>query len=171
MSRRLAIGDLLNPEPTAPASRDAAPLLRALGAPVSCATLPVTSTVYEAMHDAVHKKDSRTLSTLSAHSLASKPPSSSRHGVYLNAKTTLSTLFVYDDVDAYVEFPESGIKNPVGYLMRIDPKNFQNPMRDFVYSQGDPSGQTVAGKVEECILLVDPATRQPVPCAEKHYTC
>ncbi|KAF9029442.1 hypothetical protein BDZ89DRAFT_1249203 [Hymenopellis radicata] len=96
--------------------------------------------------------------------------------VYLDveatSRTTLSRLYVYDDLDAYVDLPETGFPQPIGYLFHMDPKNWYNPMLDFAYSRGPPSGRTLAGQVDEsCTLYIDAQTRLDVPCQERHYTC
>ncbi|KAF9002860.1 hypothetical protein BDZ89DRAFT_904984, partial [Hymenopellis radicata] len=92
--------------------------------------------------------------------------------VQINSRTILSTLYVYDSSDAYVDLPESGSPNPVGYLFRVDPANWRNPMLDFAYSRGSPSGRTPVGQTDEsCTLNLDEQTRLDVPCIERHYTC
>ena len=39
-----------------------------------------------------------------------------RHDVYLNRQTTLSTLHIYEDVDVWLEYPETQTDRPIGYL-------------------------------------------------------
>ncbi|KAF8076821.1 hypothetical protein FPV67DRAFT_1715254 [Lyophyllum atratum] len=87
----------------------------------------------------------------------------------LNRKTTLSTLYTYNDAHAYVEYPETG-SEPVGFLLQRDPAAWRNPAHDFAYSLGTPSGRTKAGDEVECVLLVDKDGKS-VPCVESHFTC
>ncbi|KAF8873220.1 hypothetical protein CPB85DRAFT_1256610 [Mucidula mucida] len=54
----------------------------------------------------------------------------------------------------------------------MDMHNWYNPMLDFAYSRGPPSGRTVSGQVDEsCTLYVNEQTHLDVPCKEHHYTC
>src|SRR6266545_1182974 len=36
--------------------------------------------------------------------------------VYINLKTTLSVLYMYEDTNTWVEYPETKLDRPVGYL-------------------------------------------------------
>ncbi|GLB33432.1 hypothetical protein LshimejAT787_0103900 [Lyophyllum shimeji] len=92
------------------------------------------------------------------------------HDVKLNRQTTLSTLYTYNDVHAYVEYPETGSLQPVGHLFRRDPKNWQNPAHEMGYSMGFPSGRTQNGHEVFNPLLKDSAGAL-VPCTESHFTC
>lgn len=97
-------------------------------------------------------------------------PLSVQHNVKLNRQTTLATLYIYDDINAYLEYPETSATQPVGYLFRRDPRNWENPTRCFAYSLGKPSGQTRKGEEVVCALLtVEDGSK--VPCIESHYTC
>ena len=62
--------------------------------------------------------------------------------VYMSSKTTLSILYTYEDMNAWVEYPETSPDQLVGYLFRCDPCNWENPVWNFAYSLGKPSGQT-----------------------------
>jgi hypothetical protein len=97
-------------------------------------------------------------------------PLSVQHNVKLNRQMTLATLYIYDDINAYVEYPETSATQPVGYLFRCDPCNWENPTRCFAYSLGKPSGQTRKGQEVVCDLLtVEDGSK--VSCIESHYTC
>jgi len=97
-------------------------------------------------------------------------PLSIQHNVKLNRQTTLATLYIYEDVNAYLEYPETSATRPVGYLFRRDPRNWENPTRCFAYSLGKPSGQTRRGEEVVCLLLTtEDGTK--VPCVESHSTC
>lgn len=97
-------------------------------------------------------------------------PSSIHHNVMLNRQTTLAKLYIYEDIDTYLEYPESGATQPVGHLFRRDPRNWENPARCFAYSLGRPSGRTIRGKEVGCLLLTaEDGTK--VPCVENHSTC
>jgi hypothetical protein len=97
-------------------------------------------------------------------------PSSIQHNVKLNRQTTLTTLYIYEDVNAYVEYPETSATQPVGYLFRQDPHNWENPTHCFAYSLGKPSGQTRRGDEVGCLLLTT-ENGTKVPCVESHSTC
>jgi hypothetical protein len=90
--------------------------------------------------------------------------------VYSRSRTTLSILYKYEDVNAWVEYPETSPDQPVGYLFRRDPRNWENPVHNFVYSLGKPSGQTKRGQERENHLLVDQHGNK-VPCIVSHLTC
>ena len=76
-----------------------------------------------------------------AESFTRKPvPLSVQHNVKLNRQTTLVTLYIYDDINAYLEYPDTSATQPVGYLFRRDPRNWENLTRCFAYSVGKPSG-------------------------------
>ena len=96
-------------------------------------------------------------------------PLSVQHNVKLNHQT-LATLYIYDDINAYLEYPETSATQPVCYLFRRDPRNWENPTRCFAYSLGKPSGQTRKGEEVVCALLtVEDGSK--VPCIESYYTC
>ena len=103
-----------------------------------------------------------------------QPPSQQsptiRRNVYTSSKTTLSVLYTYEDVNAWVEYPETSPDRPVGYLFRRDPHNWENPVRNFAYSLGKPSGQMERGQEREHPLLVDQHGNK-VPCVVNHLTC
>jgi hypothetical protein len=93
-----------------------------------------------------------------------------QRNVYVNHKTTLSVLYTYDDVNAWVEYPETNPDRPVGYLFRRDPHKWDNPIRNVAYSLGKPSGQTRKGEEIEHPLLVDRDWKK-VLCVVAHMTC
>jgi hypothetical protein len=95
-----------------------------------------------------------------------------RQNVYTSSKTTLSILYTYEDVNAWVEYPETSPTSdrPIGYLFRRDPCDWENPVRNFAYSLGKPSGQTKRGLEREHLLLVDQHGRK-VPRVVSHLTC
>ncbi|KAF8957977.1 hypothetical protein BDZ97DRAFT_2078861 [Flammula alnicola] len=93
-----------------------------------------------------------------------------RNNIRLNRKTCISTLYVYNDVSTYIEYPSTNYGDPVGYLFRQDSSNWQNPARNFAYSLGQPSGRTQEGCDVYCNLLVGEDGSE-VPCTKKHYTC
>lgn len=90
--------------------------------------------------------------------------------IRINRKTTLSKLYTFRDVGAYIEYPETHPTNPVGYMFRQDVKEWWNLTRGFVYSLGMPSGRTKFGEEVYCDLLVD-GTGTKVPCYNRHSTC
>ena len=97
-------------------------------------------------------------------------PSSIQHNVKLNRQTTLATLYIYEDIDTYLEYPETGTTRPVGYLFRRDPRNWENPTQCFAYSLGKPSGQSMRREEVVCpLLMAEDGTK--VPCVESHSTC
>lgn len=93
-----------------------------------------------------------------------------RRNVNINRKTTLSVLYTFEDVNAWVEYPETGPDRPVGYLFRCDPDNWNNPVHNFSYSLGEPSGRTQRGHEVEIPLLKD-YNGINVPCVVAHSTC
>jgi hypothetical protein len=97
-------------------------------------------------------------------------PPTIRRNVYSSSRTTLSILYTYEDVNAWVEYPETSPDQPVGYLFRRDPRNWENPVQNFAYSLGKPSGQTKRGQERENHLLVDQHGNK-VPCVVSHLTC
>lgn len=100
----------------------------------------------------------------------SASPSNTRHNFKLNRKTTLSTLYTYEDINAYVEYPYTNPIHPVGYLFRCEPCDWQNPIRNFAYSLGKPAGQSKVGEEVFSDLLVGKDGNR-VPCVESHFTC
>lgn len=94
-------------------------------------------------------------------------PPNIQHNIKLNCKTTISTLYTYEDSNVYVEYPDTNPNHPVGYLFRFDPHDWQNPTWNFAYSLGKPGGQTKGGHSD---LLVG-RDGKPVPCVESHFTC
>lgn len=98
------------------------------------------------------------------------PPNTTRHNIKLNRITTLSTLYTYEDSNAYVEYPDTNTNHPVGYLFRRDPHDWQNPTRNFAYSLGKPAGQTKMGEEVNLELLISKDGKR-VPCVESHFTC
>lgn len=90
----------------------------------------------------------------------------------MNHKTTITKLYTFNDVHAYIEYPETGTETlrPVGYLLRRDPGDWQDPVHNFAYSLGDTWGRTKKGTSVTSILLTD-VTGIMVPCAERHFKC
>ena len=93
-----------------------------------------------------------------------------RHNVYVNRKTMLSRLYIYHDTSAYVEYLSTDATNPIGYMFRQDPLDWQNPVRNIVYSRGRPAGYTRPGNHIYCNPLVD-ENNVVVPCVKRHSTC
>ncbi|KAF8058004.1 hypothetical protein FPV67DRAFT_1722388 [Lyophyllum atratum] len=79
-------------------------------------------------------------------------------------------LYTYNDVHAYVEYPETGSPEPIGHLFRRDPDSWHNPAYEMAYSMGFPSGRTQNGREVSNPLLKDGAGVL-VPCTESHFTC
>jgi hypothetical protein len=96
-------------------------------------------------------------------------PTISRN-VYTSSKTTLSVLYTYEDVNAWVEYLETSPDQPVGYFFCRDPHNWENPAQNFAYSLGKPSGQTMRGEEHKHPLLVNQQGSK-VPCVVNHLTC
>jgi hypothetical protein len=92
-----------------------------------------------------------------------------RHNVYLNRQTMISTLYIFEDINVWVEYPETKDDRPIGYLFRRDPQDWQNPAHSFVYSLGSPAGQT---RREDggCPLLTGADGKQ-VPYSIRSATC
>lgn len=93
------------------------------------------------------------------------------HGVRLNRKTRLSTLYRYPR-NMLVEYPETGEAEgeSVGHLFEVDPDNWINPALHFAYSQGSPKGFSKPGEDVKCALLLG-ADSIAVPCRKRHSTC
>lgn len=101
-------------------------------------------------------------------------PSRVEEDYRLNWQTTLSCLYVFDEIDAYVEYPECHETHPVGYLFRCNLNNWLNPTRNFAYSLGLPSGttrQTRQGGLINVRPLKNSLTGESVACIEHHSTC
>jgi hypothetical protein len=94
-------------------------------------------------------------STPPAASTTTAPTPEVKHNIYLNRKTTLSVLKIFHDATAHIEYPTTHASQPVGYLFRQDVDDWQNPMRDFAYSLGRPSGRTKPGDEVYCDLMTD----------------
>ncbi|KAG6819295.1 hypothetical protein H0H93_013297 [Arthromyces matolae] len=101
---------------------------------------------------------------------SSQLPPVMKTDVRLNRQTTLSKLYIIDDENALVEYPESGIENPVGYLFRqhVKDSDWEDPWKNFCYSLGDPKG--THQKTASCWLLKD-AQGEEIPCILHHWTC
>ena len=100
----------------------------------------------------------------------SASPLNVQHNIKLNRKTTLSTLYTYEDSNAYIEYPDTNTDYPIGYLFRYDPCDWRNPTHNFAYSLGKPAGQSKAGQEVFLDLLVG-KDGNCVPCVESHFTC
>ncbi len=101
-------------------------------------------------------------------------PSRVEEDYRLNRQTTLSRLYVFDEIDAYVEYPECHETHPVGYLFRCNLDNWLNPTRNFAYSLGLPSGttrQSRQGGLINVRPLKNSLTGKSVACIEHHSTC
>lgn len=92
-----------------------------------------------------------------------------RRNVYLNRQTTISTLYIYEDVNVWVEYPETKTDRPIGYLFRRNPQDWQNPAYSFAYSLGQPAGKTKKGD-GGCPLLIGVNGKQ-VPYTIRSATC
>ncbi|KAJ7886628.1 hypothetical protein B0H14DRAFT_2338160, partial [Mycena olivaceomarginata] len=89
--------------------------------------------------------------------------------VQLTTRTALSVLYRYAPGTS-VEYPESGIDDPVGHLIPIGLDNWVLPWRDFTYSRGAPDGGSSPQDLSYIPLLVDADGRQ-VACRRRHVTC
>ncbi|KAJ6606289.1 hypothetical protein DFH09DRAFT_1299558 [Mycena vulgaris] len=99
-----------------------------------------------------------------------QPPTiTQEHGVKLNRKTTLSTLYRYP-LGLSVEYPETATPNPVGHPFRLDLDQWYNPWLDFAYSLGNGGGAKVTD-ITSCPLLVDETTGEEVPCKKQSLAC
>ncbi|KAG6899108.1 hypothetical protein C0993_000825 [Termitomyces sp. T159_Od127] len=76
-----------------------------------------------------------------------------RENVPLNRQTTLLRLYQFENVNALIEYPESALHDPVGYLFRQDLTNWRKPWLDTAYSLGAPSGGTKAGEMVKVLPL------------------
>jgi hypothetical protein len=92
-----------------------------------------------------------------------------RHNVYLTRQTTISTLYIYEDINVWMEYPETKTDRPIGYLFRRDPQDWQNPAYSFAYSLGSPAGQ-IKREDGGCPLLIG-ADGNQVPYTIKSATC
>lgn len=92
-----------------------------------------------------------------------------RHNVYLNRQTTISTLYIYEDINVWVEYPETKTDRPIGYLFRRDPQDWQNPAYSFAYSLGSPAGR-IKREDGGCPLLIGADGKQ-VPYTVRSATC
>lgn len=99
-------------------------------------------------------------------------PPEVQHNVQITRKTTVSVLNIFNDISAHVDYPATNIDQPIGYLFRQDPSAWRNPMLDFAYSLGRPSGGTLPGEEVCCRVLVDKDDANiQVPCSKRHMTC
>ncbi|KAJ6475966.1 hypothetical protein C8R47DRAFT_1052240 [Mycena vitilis] len=109
---------------------------------------------------------------LPPHGTRAPPPRIGRtleHNTRIGPKSPLDALFRYaPGVD--VEYPESGVYQPVGHLIPVDPAAEEWPWVDFAYSRGSPEGGTAEHDFFYTPLLVD-AQGVPVPCKKRHTTC
>lgn len=106
---------------------------------------------------------------LNSTSIAHQHGPTVHQNVYVNHKTTLSVLYTYDDMDAWIEYPETNPDRPIGYLFQHDPHKWDNPIQNVAYSLGKPSGQTRKGEELEHPLLVDRDGKK-VLCVVTHLT-
>ncbi|KAF9002823.1 hypothetical protein BDZ89DRAFT_1169676 [Hymenopellis radicata] len=88
----------------------------------------------------------------------------------INAKTTLSRFYIFDNPNAYIEYPESHPHFPIGYLFRQDPDNWLDPTEDFTYSLGHPRGQSAEWE-DITIGALCNGNGDMVPCYERHEAC
>ena len=94
------------------------------------------------------------------------------HNVQLTRETKLSTLYIYEDPDFDLEYPETSTEGAIGYLLRRDPQNWTNPLLDLAYSNGKPGGQTARNKAKPCSLLRDPSDENnEILCIRVHSAC
>ncbi|KAJ7574202.1 hypothetical protein C8J56DRAFT_1065197 [Mycena floridula] len=97
-------------------------------------------------------------------------PSSIGYNIYVSRQTTLIRLYTFDNVNAYIEYPETDETGIIGYLFRCDPTKWQLPEKSFAYGLGAPSGHSKRGKSVKVSPLINSAGEQ-VECQENHYTC
>jgi hypothetical protein len=92
--------------------------------------------------------------------------------VKLNHVTTLSHLYIYEDIHACIEYPKMSEGASIGHLFLQDPENWQDPSHNFAYSLGLPSGHTKGGEEVTCLVLHEKGNDSKlVPCVQHHFTC
>jgi hypothetical protein len=109
--------------------------------------------------------------TLSSEFYRPSRPSATESNVKIGRLTTLARMYIFDDIGAYIEYPESDGQHPIGYLFRCDPNNWEIPSHNFAYTLGSPSGHTRRGQTISVDVLRDSETGEKIPCTENHYTC
>ncbi|KAJ8093771.1 hypothetical protein PM082_009631 [Marasmius tenuissimus] len=97
------------------------------------------------------------------------PPTLTKTNVKASRNTTLDRLYVYEDSNAYIEYPETS-KRGIGYLFLQDPGNWRSPTSDFAYSLGNPGGQKTADRHGK-LLTHDLLGNGTVPCMVRSRTC
>ncbi|KAG6819960.1 hypothetical protein H0H93_007040 [Arthromyces matolae] len=93
-----------------------------------------------------------------------------RQHVKLNRVTLLSRLYIFDNADALVEYPESAPENPVGYLFPHGIDSEREEWQDMAYSLGEPKGWTPKTERVTSYLLLDDKGEE-VLCRKGHWTC
>ncbi|KDQ61844.1 hypothetical protein JAAARDRAFT_45325 [Jaapia argillacea MUCL 33604] len=94
------------------------------------------------------------------------------HRVEITRETTLDTLYTYP-FGTIVEYPETSQYGYIGHLFTLDPNNWENPVSNFVYSEGEPKGSKTSGSKGKplfCRLLKD-EDGEMVPCRISHSAC
>ncbi|KAK0472568.1 hypothetical protein EDD18DRAFT_1093925 [Armillaria luteobubalina] len=188
-----------------PVHRNIAPLLRSLAEHIDAYNvLLAPSSLYQPLEQFLtslnHSSPPPTCTTLSADNSTCNPndlpyssrilsppraalsyspetPLLTRENIYLNRKTMLARLHIYDTVGAYVEYPESICSDgsAIGYLFRLDPNDWCNPMLNFAYSLGEPSGRTKKGNETlvdlHLLRFGETSGNGSIPCVKVHKTC
>ncbi|KAF9026651.1 hypothetical protein BDZ89DRAFT_1039926 [Hymenopellis radicata] len=92
--------------------------------------------------------------------------------VYCTRELTVHKLYAFEAEDAYLDYPET---HPVGiaYLFRQsdDPSKWRDPIANFAYSAGAPSGLTEKGDHRTVAPLRSSKTKERVACTSVHKTC
>ena len=92
--------------------------------------------------------------------------------VKLNHVTTLSNLYIYEDIHACIEYPKTSEGASIGHLFLQDPENWQDFLHNFAYSLGLLSGHTKAREEVTCLVLHERGNDSKlVPCVQCHFTC
>ena len=79
-------------------------------------------------------------------------------------------LYTFEEVNSWVEYPQTNPDQPIEYLFCHDPDNWHNPVHNSAYYLGEPSGRTLRGHEVENPLLID-LNRMKVPCVVAYSTC
>ena len=83
----------------------------------------------------------------------------------INHQMTLVTLYIYDDINAYLEYPNTSATQLVGYLFRCDLHNWENLTHCFAYSVRKLSGWTRKGEeVVSALLTVEDGNKVSSSC-------
>ncbi|KAF6746587.1 hypothetical protein DFP72DRAFT_823014 [Ephemerocybe angulata] len=92
----------------------------------------------------------------------------------ITRKTSLAHLYRYPlDYTPHLEYPETSLGNGTGHLFEMDPdscENWDNPVRGFAYSVGDPKRGFPKNTVQQIALLTNEANEM-VDCQSSFETC